>query len=215
MPAGVGRIRYYDESMEKPQITRKMLARILEYFIPYWKQMLVAVAAILISSVLGLAPSIFIKNIVDQALPHRDLKLLGLLIAISVLITILLGLLQVYQTYLNNWIAMTYHFTDEKPDVSAVAAYVAELLLFCHAGRDHHQADQRYRWHSGHLQHDSRQRPEQYFCAGRHRRRPDLDELEAGHPRHVSSSPCILSPPVESVRRDGRSPPRARKKSVN
>jgi ABC-type bacteriocin/lantibiotic exporter with double-glycine peptidase domain len=86
MPAGVGKIRYYDESMEKPQITRKILARVLEYFIPYWKQMLVAVAAILISSVLGLAPSIFIKDIVDQALPHRDLKLLGLLIAVSVLI---------------------------------------------------------------------------------------------------------------------------------
>lgn len=105
MPVGVGRIRYYDENMEKPQITRKMLARILIYFIPYWKQMLVAVTVILISSVLGLAPSIFIKNIVDQALPHRNLKLLGLLIAVSILITILLGLLQVYQTYLNNWIA--------------------------------------------------------------------------------------------------------------
>jgi ATP-binding cassette subfamily B protein len=106
MPAGVGRIRFYDESLEKPQITRTMLARILKYFIPYWKQMLVAVSVILISSVLGLAPSIFIKSIVDQALPHRDLKLLVWLIAISILITILLGLLQVYQTYLNNWIAI-------------------------------------------------------------------------------------------------------------
>ncbi len=110
MPQGVGRIRFYDGNMEKPQITSKMLSRILKYFTPYWKQMLAALTAILISSVFGMAPAIFIKSIVDQALPHKDLRLLYLLITWSVLITILLGLLSLGQTYLNNWIAFRIIF---------------------------------------------------------------------------------------------------------
>jgi ATP-binding cassette subfamily B protein len=110
MPQGVGRIRFYDDKMEKPQVTSKMLSRILKYFTPYWKQMLVAVTAILISSVFGMAPAIFIKSILDQALPHKDLRLLYLLIAWSILITILLGLLSLGQTYLNNWIAFRIIF---------------------------------------------------------------------------------------------------------
>ena len=104
-PGGFGRMRFEDETAEKPVMTRKMLARIMTYFGPYWKQMILAVAAILVSSILGLVPPIIIKNIVDVALPQKNLNLLILFIAITIGTTILLQLLQVGQTYLNTWIA--------------------------------------------------------------------------------------------------------------
>lgn len=101
----VGHMRYYDKNIIAPKITRTMIARILKYFIPYWKHMLVAVVAIITTSVLGLVPSMLIRNIVDEALPYKNLQLLGMLVVISISAIILLGLLQVGQTYLNNWIA--------------------------------------------------------------------------------------------------------------
>lgn len=105
MANGMGRMRFLDETIEKPKITKKMLVRILKYFIPYWKQMLVAITSICASSILGLVPPILIKNIVDKALPQKDLKLLGILILTSIGTTIVLESMQVGQTYLNTWIA--------------------------------------------------------------------------------------------------------------
>lgn len=100
-----GRVRFMDENAPAPKITKKMFKRILKYFIPYWKHMAVAVTAILATAILGLIPPILIKNIIDQALPHRDLKLLTIYILSSIGITILLGFIGVGQTYINTWIA--------------------------------------------------------------------------------------------------------------
>ncbi len=99
------RIRFVDENIEPPQITKNILIRILKYFIPYTKQMIVAVLAILISAILGVIPPILIKNIVDTALPKKNLELLGILIVTSIGITVISSLVQVGQTYLNTWIA--------------------------------------------------------------------------------------------------------------
>lgn len=105
MQRGVGRMRFMDEKIEMPKITKQMLIRIVKYFIPYWRQMSLAILAIIASSILGLIPSILIKNIVDNALPHKDLKLLGCFVLASVGTTTILGLLQVGQSYLNTWIS--------------------------------------------------------------------------------------------------------------
>lgn len=105
MAFGMGRMRFVDENVEPPKITKYILIRILKYFVPYTKQMIVAVLAILISAILGIIPPILIKNIVDIALPQKNLKLLGIFILTSISITIILGLVQVGQSYLNNWIA--------------------------------------------------------------------------------------------------------------
>lgn len=105
MPRGMGRMRFLDETMEKPKITKKMSMRILNYFIPYWKQMSLALAAIIITSVLGVIPPILIKDIVDKALPQKSIWLLGVFVLVSIGVTLLLGLIQVGQTYLNTWIS--------------------------------------------------------------------------------------------------------------
>lgn len=65
------RMRFVDENQEKPKINKHILVRILKYFIPYTKQMILAVLAILISAILGIIPPILIKNILDIALPQK------------------------------------------------------------------------------------------------------------------------------------------------
>lgn len=105
MKQGIGRLRFANEKIEMPKVTKKMLARILNYFTPYWMKMLLVIGSIIGASILGLVPPILIKNIIDKALPQKDLKLLSLLIFVSIGITILLGLLQVAQSYLSIWIS--------------------------------------------------------------------------------------------------------------
>ena len=101
----VGRMSFLDENIEPPKITKKMISRIVKYFIPYWKQVLLALTSIIITSVLGVVPPILIKDIIDKALPQKSLKLLGMFVFISLGTTILLSLLQVGQSYLNTWIS--------------------------------------------------------------------------------------------------------------
>ena len=105
MKQGIGRLRFADENIEMPKVTKKMLSRILSYFIPYWKRMLLVIGCIIVTSTLGLVPPILIKNIIDKALPQKDFKLLSLFIFVSIGITIILGLLQVAQSYLSIWIS--------------------------------------------------------------------------------------------------------------
>lgn len=105
MRQGIGRMRFADENVELPKVTKKMLARILRYFIPYWIQMLLVIGSIIVTSVLGLVPPILIKTIIDKALPQRNLKILAFLILISIVTTVILGLLQVVQSYLSVWIS--------------------------------------------------------------------------------------------------------------
>ena len=105
MKQGVGRLRFADESIEMPKVTKEMLYRILSYFIPYWKRMLLVIGCIIVTSILGLVPPILIKNIIDKALPQQDLKLLSLFIVVSIAVIIILGLLQVAQSYISVWIS--------------------------------------------------------------------------------------------------------------
>ncbi|HBV87787.1 MAG TPA: ABC transporter [Desulfosporosinus sp.] len=88
-----------------PKVTRKMLARIMSYFSPYWTKMVLVIGIIIVISILGLVPPVLIKTIIDTALPQKDLVMLSLLILISVAITVILGLLQVAQSYLSIWIS--------------------------------------------------------------------------------------------------------------
>jgi len=105
MKQGVGRLRFADETIEMPKVTKRMVFRILSYFIPYWKRMFLVIGCIIVTSILGLVPPLLIKNIIDKALPQKDLKLLSLFILISIGITVILGLLLVAQSYLTIWIS--------------------------------------------------------------------------------------------------------------
>jgi ATP-binding cassette subfamily B protein len=77
----------------------------MRYFTPFWKQMILAVIAILLAALLGLVPPIITRNIVDVALPQKSMQLLFGYIATAVGTTLLLQLLHVGQSFLNTWIA--------------------------------------------------------------------------------------------------------------
>src|SRR5665647_3916564 len=105
-PGGLGGGRFhYSETKEKPNISRSMLIKIAKYFLPYWKLLILLAISIIITSVLGLLPAIFIKNIIDIALPQKNINLLMILIAFSFAAILLSGLVTVGQNYLNSWIA--------------------------------------------------------------------------------------------------------------
>lgn len=101
---GGGRF-HYAETEERPKITKSMLARIARYFLPYWKLIILLAAAIIITAALGLLPAIITRNIIDTALPQKNLNLLIILILSSFGAVLLSGLISVGQSYLNSWIA--------------------------------------------------------------------------------------------------------------
>ncbi len=76
--------------------------RIAALFAPYWRLELMVVAAIIVSSTLGLAPPLLTLAIIDKALPARDFPLLAMLVLAMVASAILAGLVGVYQGYLNS-----------------------------------------------------------------------------------------------------------------
>ncbi|MDD3776737.1 MAG: ABC transporter ATP-binding protein [Actinomycetota bacterium] len=101
---GGGRF-HYSEDGQKPNISRVLLKKIARYFLPYWKLLILLSISIIITSVLGLLPPIFIRNIIDVALPQKDINLLIIFILSSFGAVLLSGLFAVGQSYLNSWIA--------------------------------------------------------------------------------------------------------------
>ncbi len=92
------------EKINRPKITRELLLRIGSYLKPYWKQMLLVVATILMSSVLSIMPAVLTGRIIDEGLIGRDLNLLVRLLLISLAVTLGANLIGVLESYLNIWI---------------------------------------------------------------------------------------------------------------
>jgi ATP-binding cassette, subfamily B, bacterial len=60
-------------SGQKPQLTRPVDARrIAKLFLPYWRQELVVLTCIVAAAVLGLAPAVLSKHLIDVSLAHRS-----------------------------------------------------------------------------------------------------------------------------------------------
>jgi ATP-binding cassette subfamily B protein len=91
----------YDEKKDRPQISRDLLLRVIRTARPYWRQALAMLALILLISLLGLIPPLLIRDLIDQALPARDVARLNLLALGMVAVPLLSGLLGVGQRYLS------------------------------------------------------------------------------------------------------------------
>ena len=94
-----------EEKAAAPKVTGKLLKRIAGYLLPYWWQFLLVFAAILVSSVLGLLPSIITGRIVDEALVGRDMKLLIELLLMAFVTLIASEAIGVLESYINAWIS--------------------------------------------------------------------------------------------------------------
>ncbi|MBR3234564.1 MAG: GNAT family N-acetyltransferase [Atopobiaceae bacterium] len=99
-----------EEKANAPKVTKELLLRILSYLAPYWLQFLFVFIAILVSSVVGLLPSIITGRIVDTALVGNDLGLLIRLLFTALAAMLASQLVGVLENYINSWISMRIIF---------------------------------------------------------------------------------------------------------
>lgn len=94
-----------DEKAAVPRVTLALLKRILSYLKPYWKQLLLVLVAILLSSFFTLLPSILTGKIIDDGLISKDMNALLFYVILSLAVIVVANLIGVGESFLNNWIA--------------------------------------------------------------------------------------------------------------
>jgi len=100
-----------EEEMKKaPKITGALVKRVFSYLKPYWKQLILVLICIALSSIAGLMPSILTGKIIDEGLIGQNMRLLVFYIVASLLVTFLASLIGVAESYINNWIAQHITF---------------------------------------------------------------------------------------------------------
>ena len=104
-----------EEKKNRPKVTKGLLKRIFSYLKPYWKQMIVVLIAIVISSILNLMPSVLTGKIIDEGLIGRSMHKLILFIVLSLTVTLGANLIGVLESYMNTWIAqhITYDMKNK------------------------------------------------------------------------------------------------------
>ena len=89
-----------------PVVRRQMMWRVLAYFGPYRGPGLIVVACIAVQAVLGLAPAVVFKALIDAlAHPHPSFARVGLLVAAGIGAALLGGLVGVAESYLSTLIS--------------------------------------------------------------------------------------------------------------
>ena len=99
-----------EEKQNSPKITLRLLKRMFSYLVPYWKQLIISVLAIIISSVFGVFPTILTGRIIDEGLLEQNLPVLIRLIGLSFGVLILANLISVLESYTNVWMAENITF---------------------------------------------------------------------------------------------------------
>jgi ATP-binding cassette subfamily B protein len=106
---GLGRL-FLAESPERPlspERRRSTARKILAFFRPYRLPIAVSLAAILVTSGLGLVNPFLLKLLIDDAIPRLDLGKLNLYVGLMIVVPIVSGLIGVGQSYLNNVIGQS------------------------------------------------------------------------------------------------------------
>lgn len=99
-----------EEKANMPKVDRKLILRIFSYMKPYLFQFILVFVVILISSVVGLLPSIITGRIVDEALIGEDMKLLIKLLIAAFAALAVSQVIGVLEGYINAWISQRIIF---------------------------------------------------------------------------------------------------------
>ena len=99
-----------EEKQNIPKVTKELIFRILSYLKPYRLQLGMVLIAILLSSVVGLLPSIITGRIVDEALVGKDMALLIKLLVMAFVTLFASQLISVLESYINAWISQRIIF---------------------------------------------------------------------------------------------------------
>lgn len=94
-----------EEKQNMPKMDKALLTRVGAYLRPYWAQFLLVLVAILLSSTVGLLPSILTGRIVDEALIGRNMTLLIQLLLAAFGTLLASQLIGVLESYINAWIS--------------------------------------------------------------------------------------------------------------
>jgi ATP-binding cassette subfamily B protein len=93
--------QYTRSEEQKPQVTRTLLLRVLNYARPYWGSLAWMLLCILIGTGLSLVTPLIFRALIDQVLPAKDLHRLVLLSVVLVLIPLVNSVVTVIQRRLN------------------------------------------------------------------------------------------------------------------
>lgn len=94
-----------EEKKNAPKITLPLLKRVFSYLRPYTLRLMLVMVCILLSSVLGLLPSILTGKMIDDGLIGQNFSILVYLILASLAVLLASNLITVLISYLNTWIA--------------------------------------------------------------------------------------------------------------
>jgi len=92
----------YDEEQDRPKISWALIRRALAYGRPYIGRIAAMLLLILVVTLLGLAPPLLVRDLIDRALPGRDFHRLTLLALGMLAVPLVNGLLGVAQRYLGS-----------------------------------------------------------------------------------------------------------------
>src|SRR5580692_8179206 len=88
---------------DKPELRRRVdWKRMRALFAPYWSQQIAVLICIVVAALLGLAPGFITARIIDVAIPHHDLRELGIDVGIILGSALIAALIGVAQGYLNS-----------------------------------------------------------------------------------------------------------------
>jgi ATP-binding cassette, subfamily B, bacterial len=94
---GYGWFSYMRSGDQKPQVTRKLLARVLAYARPYMGQIIGMLVSILLTTGLSLLSPLIFRTMIDKVLPAKDFNRLILMAIALLLIPVVSGLISVVQ----------------------------------------------------------------------------------------------------------------------
>jgi ATP-binding cassette subfamily B protein len=84
-----------------PKVSKKLLVRVLDYALPYKKQIIWMLVLILLTAALGLISPLILRELIDRTLPEKDLDKLILLSLALLIVPITSGGLRIIQRRLN------------------------------------------------------------------------------------------------------------------
>ncbi len=89
----------YDEERDRPEVSGELLRRVWSYAKPYWRLAGLILLTIMGISLLSLVPPLLIRDLIDHALPDRNVGRLNLLALGMIAVPLVNGLLGVAQRY--------------------------------------------------------------------------------------------------------------------
>src|SRR6187399_953864 len=85
-----------------PEQRSRTIRRIAGFFRPYRIAVIVVMASIVLTALIGVINPYLLKLLIDEAIPDQDFAQLNLLVGLMIVLPIMSGLIGVGQTYVNN-----------------------------------------------------------------------------------------------------------------